>query len=254
MPTATRTPTATTTRHQASIPEIPFPPQVPLTNMSDNPFLDALRLRAATSNMIRTANTDMPEQNGGVVTISTITEVPHGDFYRVAYCLSINADLRYTMDESKDWYRAYVYGTDQVLLLFPSQPYTDMHTHENYTRGRVIAKEDIEEDHARHLKSETTLRNGVLANADRQITVACFKFDQLLDNTVLSPDAVNNAIKVRIVPNVADDGTTNGRAKVFFMVALHDDDPPRTNKPKPAAAENQLSQLVKKMNLKNGAP
>jgi hypothetical protein len=38
------------------------------------------------------------------------------------------------------------------------------------------------------------------------------------------------------------------------MVALHDDDPPRMNKPKPAAADNQLSQLVKKMNLKNGAP
>jgi len=260
-PTTTPTRQASSSRLRSPPPTFAAarpPPQADPATMSENTITSALRLKAAAQNNIRTANTDMPEQNGGLVTINTLTEIPYNGCLRVAFSLSMNADLRYAFDETKDWYRTYVHGLNEVLLLYPSQPYSELFAPENYERGRKHAGEDKKDDHARHVQAEKLQRNAVLAAAERQCGVICFKFDRdiILDNSILSPNSANNAISVRVVPEVFSDDTAGDNGKVFFTIIVHDDDPPRIDAPKPPPSDNQLSGLLKKMNLKkkNGAP
>jgi len=256
-----KTPTKRSTpRRQTSSRSLPTeeeqhlspPPKVirqklPSNNMATNPFTDELRLKAAAMNNIRVANTECPEQNGGSVTISTATEIPHAGRLRVAYCLSINGDIRYAMDKSRAWYRAYVHGPSEVLVHFPSQPYPDLYDPKSYERGRDVAKETNKPDTPRYVQSEKLVRNGLLGATERLTTVYCFKFNEILDNTILSPNAVNNRIQVRVIPEINEAGTSTGRAKIFFPVVVHDDDPPRIDAPTADADDNELSGLLGKM-------
>ena len=68
-------------------------PRTMVTAAAD--YVASLRLRAVAERNVRTANLDYPEQNGGVVTITTVPLVPHDGTLRTLYILSMEADTRY---------------------------------------------------------------------------------------------------------------------------------------------------------------
>jgi len=216
-----------------------------------HPITTALRHRAEISQNIRTVNELMPEQNGGVATITKITDVPIDGFLRQVYCLAVNADIRYALHPRQVWYKAFVHGTDEVLLQHPSLPYTDLFEHESYARGRITA--NITDP--RHVQAEAVLRNALLTNPDRQMTTVCFKFAQALDNDVCSPNAAENRIRPRVIPDIpAGVGAIVHQAKVYFLIAIEDPNPPRIEAPVAPTSDNELMALLSGMNIGTGAP
>jgi len=233
-------------------PRIPRTPEIPASMAANTtPTTVALRLRAATQNNIRVANTDYPEQNGGVVTVESLTEVPDlaGAHFRAGYALSFNADLRYCMDKDRTWYRAFVHGPSEVILQFPSMGFTPLFNSALLTNGRIAAKDSD----ARHVQSETLHRNALLADKERQVLTMVLQFpNDVLNNTVFSPNIADNRIKGKIIPEVGADNKVTERAKVCFRIAIYDDDPPRITAPAVVSAENELLADLQAMNL-NGA-
>jgi len=141
----------------------------------------ALRRRADTHNNIRVVNLDVPEQNGGVVLIKKtdiiVNDHLHDRLHR-AYRLEINADARYAY-HPQNWYRAFVHGNRDVIVQFPS-PFSGFN----------------------------------LTNEERQLITICFVFPEDLDNTIFSPNAMENSIEPRF-----EHTTTAAFAKVCFTIA-----------------------------------
>jgi len=181
----------------------------------------ALFQRAAASNNIRVANVEMPEQNGGIVTINIIKNVVVNDHLYDAYVFSINADARYLL-QPQQWYKAFVHGRNEVIIQFPSMPYADLNDTEAFIRERRLAA-NIDDGHysadAVLRNAEAVLRNAALDNQDRQWTTVCFQLPRDLDNNVFSPN-MGNGIEAHIIPEVQPGSTTSTRAKVDFIVAI----------------------------------
>jgi len=132
----------------------------------------ALRLLAAASDNIRVANVEMPEQNGGTVIIKYLHNVVVNNQLRDAYVFEINADFRYLMDEHTVWFKAFVHGPNEVILQFPSLPYTDLFDATATLHGRRVV--NIDDPHNIERDADTMLRHDVLANQEQQWTTVCF--------------------------------------------------------------------------------
>jgi len=175
----------------------------------------ALRLRAAATSNLRVANLDMPEQNGGVVTIHSLKGLVVNDHLHDAYLFAVSGDVRYLM-EHQEWYKAYVHGHNKVIIQFPSVPYTDFNDPEALARGRRVA--NIEEPRA--VQAEVMLRHALQANQDRQLTTVCFQLPHNLDNGIFSPGQPDNRIHSGIIPEVQPGSTTATSAKIQFVIAI----------------------------------
>lgn len=257
--------------------QIPFDQQPePITNMAfnnNNPaaFLANLRLRASNQGNVRAANTVSPEANGGVVSIFPVTDIPNNGDLRTAYCLSLTADIRYVpsslvfcieslrscltflfvfnsyaQDPNFEWYRAYVLADREVAVQYPALPYSDLLEPTAIERGRTLANDTND----RRVQSEAILRNALLADQDRQLATMVFTFPQQLDNNVLSPNPANNRINFTVIPEVPAGGQPPTRAKVYFTIAVFDNNPPRINAPA-AAGQNPMANMLQGMNLNN---
>jgi len=180
-----------------------------------NVNIAALRLCAAATNNIRVANVNMPEQNGGAVTIKRINNIVVNERLYDALVFSIPADICYLM-EPQDWYKAYVHVGNEVIVQFPSLPYPDLNDPEAFIHGSRAAR--IDEPQV--VMADQQLRHDVLNNGDRQWTTYCFTVAQNLDNRVVSPDQPNGRIVGRVIPEVRSGTTTVSDAKVQFMVAI----------------------------------
>jgi len=179
----------------------------------------ALRHRAAATNNLRVANTDMPEQNGGSVIIKYLHNVVVNERLRNAYVFEINGDIRYVTDNHTVWYKGYFHAPNEVILQFPSLPYTDLFDPGAIIRGRRVA--NIDDPHDVDANAEAMLRHALLANEDRQLTTVCFQLARDLDNNVFSPGQPDNRIEVRLIPDMQPN-TTPAHVKVYFTIAIAD--------------------------------
>ena len=144
---------------------------------------------------------------------------------------------------TEGWHRAYSYGEDEVILQFPALPYSELKDPAGINRGRIHAGETNEQ----HSQADTVLRNALLADKERQLTTVCFKFPVRLDNEVFSRPSARNRIDMHLIMDKPEDEDEEPiRVKIFFAIAVYDENPPRIRAPSPPASENEAADLLER--------
>ena len=99
---------------------------------------------------------DCPDANREVFVfpIKDIQGVKNKKAYFNGYSIMMYMDVRHFMDdENVEWYRARLYSDNQVLLTYPSFPYTLLHDRE-YMNHLITKPSQDGMDDARHVYSE----------------------------------------------------------------------------------------------------
>lgn len=202
--------------------------------------------------------TDRPEKNGPVLITNVVEKEDANGFAHNGYIIQVQGVDRRYMEMTEERVAAWLIGSSDILLKLPSTAYPFLHSVDDESKGKSVARYD--DDYVE--KAMNFVRNDLTTDDSRQSNYFLLVFPEKLDNRIFGmPTALDETkLTPKVIPliqtiayNVAEsDGNTVThnleicvRVNVEFVIGI-EDDRKQLNKT-PQQKSNPLADQMKSM-------